>query len=180
MLRHEAERLRNRAGPVTETVENEIDRQLEDDRDAIAAGEAIPFPPAAPVSPRTPEAAQPVGQPGPQVAQPDRDAGAGRAAAGEVGLTTELTPEGEQSGHCLWCDQPYMPRTNGGKPQRFCSKDCRQDFYGACRDWAAAEVEAGRVSVSTVRTARNERARCVERDLLRNGPPGCHRSQEAP
>ena len=65
---------------------------------------------------------------------------------------------------CTWCGTEFEPRSNGGRPQRFCSTDCRHGFFAACRDWAVAEVEAGRVSVSTVRTARNERARCVERD----------------
>ena len=72
---------------------------------------------------------------------------------------------------CNWCGTEFEPRSNGGKPQRFCSKDCRQGFFAACRDWAVAEVEAGRLSVSTVRRGLEQRARCVERDPGHEPPP---------
>ena len=65
---------------------------------------------------------------------------------------------------CLWCGTEFEPRSNGGKPQRFCSAPCRREFEAACRAYAAAEVEAGRLSVSALRTALKQRARCVQRD----------------
>jgi hypothetical protein len=35
---------------------------------------------------------------------------------------------------CDHCGKAFKPRTNsGGKPQRFCSLDCRADFYAQCR-----------------------------------------------
>ena len=76
--------------------------------------------------------------------------------------------------NCLWCEAQFEPRASGGKRQRFCSKDCRQDFFTACRDWAVGEVEAGRISMSTVRMALQQRARCVQHDLgpARPRPPG--------
>ena len=40
---------------------------------------------------------------------------------------------------CTWCGSAYEFRSNGGSVQRFCSKDCRQDFNTACRIWAATE-----------------------------------------
>ncbi len=51
---------------------------------------------------------------------------------------------------CTWCGTAYEPRDNGGKPQRFCSKDCRHDFFAACRAWAAREFEDGRSKICKV------------------------------
>ncbi len=73
---------------------------------------------------------------------------------------------------CKWCGNSFEPRGNGGKPQRFCSKDCRENFNTACRIWAAGEYEAERVSIFDLRTAFYQRARCVQRDL----PQGTARS----
>ncbi len=65
---------------------------------------------------------------------------------------------------CTWCGTAYEPRSNGGSAQRFCSTPCRRAFDSACRIWAAAEYEAERVSIFTLRTALYQRARCVESD----------------
>ena len=77
---------------------------------------------------------------------------------------------------CVWCGAEFEPRATGGRRQRFCSTSCRQDFYGACRDWTVGEVEAGRVLVSTVRDARQQRARSLESGL---GPNGTQDAPEA-
>ncbi len=37
------------------------------------------------------------------------------------------------SGLCTWCGNPFEPRNNGGKQQRFCSTPCRRNFESACR-----------------------------------------------
>ncbi len=66
---------------------------------------------------------------------------------------------------CTWCGTAYEPRSNGGKPQRFCSAPCRRAFETACRIWAAAEYEAERVSIFELRTALHQRARSLQRDL---------------
>jgi hypothetical protein len=66
---------------------------------------------------------------------------------------------------CTWCGTAYEPRSNGGKRQRFCSAPCRRAFETACRIWAAAEYEAERVSIFTLRTALYQRARSLQRDL---------------
>ncbi len=66
---------------------------------------------------------------------------------------------------CTWCGTEYEPRSNGGKPQRFCSAPCRRAFETACRIWAAAEYEAERVSIFELRTAMYQRARSLQRDL---------------
>ncbi len=66
---------------------------------------------------------------------------------------------------CTWCGTAYEPRSNGGKPQRFCSAPCRRAFETACRIWAAAEYEAERVSIFALRTALYQRARSLGRDL---------------
>ncbi len=65
---------------------------------------------------------------------------------------------------CTWCGSQYEPRSNGGSAQRFCAAPCRRAFDSACRIWAAAEYDAGRVSIFALRTAFYERARCVESD----------------
>ena len=65
---------------------------------------------------------------------------------------------------CEWCGNSFAPRTNGGSRQRFCSQYCRQDFFTACRIWAAREYEAGRLTLSALRTALGQRARCVGAD----------------
>ncbi len=66
---------------------------------------------------------------------------------------------------CLWCGAGFRPRATGGSAQRFCSAPCRRAFDTACRIYAATEVNAGRLPVSTLRIALDQRARCVERDL---------------
>jgi len=44
-------------------------------------------------------------------------------------------PAIEESKRCEQCQQPFTPRTHtGGKPQRFCSMDCRTAFHAAQRD----------------------------------------------
>ena len=63
---------------------------------------------------------------------------------------------------CTWCGTEFEPRHNGGSAQRFCAAPCRRAFETACRIWAAAEYEAERLSILTLRTAFYERARCVE------------------
>ncbi len=65
---------------------------------------------------------------------------------------------------CTWCGTEFEPRSNGGQPQEFCSKDCRQDFNTACRIWAAQEYRAERVSIFTLRTCLYQRARSLQRD----------------
>ncbi len=65
---------------------------------------------------------------------------------------------------CTWCGTEYEPRSNGGKPQRFCSAPCRRDFETACRIWAAAEYEAERMSIFELKTALYQRARSLQRD----------------
>ncbi len=65
---------------------------------------------------------------------------------------------------CTWCGSQYESRSNGGRPQRFCSAPCRRAFEAACRIWAAQEYEAERVSIFTLRTALYQRARWLQRD----------------
>ncbi len=60
---------------------------------------------------------------------------------------------------CTWCDTGFTPR-NGGKAQRFCSTDCRTDYFAACRVWGEQEHREGRVPTETLRNALEKRARC--------------------
>ena len=66
---------------------------------------------------------------------------------------------------CLWCGTVFVPRLTGGSQQRFCCRDCRHDFHTACRRWAEQELEAGRLPLSALRKGRQQRARCVQRNL---------------
>ncbi len=70
---------------------------------------------------------------------------------------------------CTWCGTNFQPRNNGGSAQRFCSKDCRQNFNTACRIWAAHEYQAERVSIFELRKALQQHTRCVQRDLSSEG-----------
>ena len=66
---------------------------------------------------------------------------------------------------CTWCGTEFELRSNGGSAQRFCSKDCRQNFNTACRIWAAQEYRAERVSIFTLRTCLGQHTRSLGRDL---------------
>ena len=52
---------------------------------------------------------------------------------------------------CTWCGSPYESRSSGGSVQRFCSKDCRQDFNTACRIWATQDLQQIWASAGTRR-----------------------------
>ena len=53
---------------------------------------------------------------------------------------------------CRWCRRPFEPRRreSGGKPQRFCSHLCREDYHATVHRLALAEVEAGRVDLEAL------------------------------
>ena len=52
---------------------------------------------------------------------------------------------------CFWCEQPFLPRSSGGKPQRFCRSEHRQLFHSAARLWAESAVTAGLLSPAELR-----------------------------
>ncbi len=70
---------------------------------------------------------------------------------------------------CTWCGTEFEPRSNGSSAQRFCSKDCRENFNTACRIWAAQEYQAERVSIFELRRCLEQHTRCVQRDLAPQG-----------
>jgi endogenous inhibitor of DNA gyrase (YacG/DUF329 family) len=43
---------------------------------------------------------------------------------------------------CPWCSRPFTPRRSGGKPQRFCSPQCRRAFERELRAWARDQIAA--------------------------------------
>ena len=65
---------------------------------------------------------------------------------------------------CTWCGSPFEARATGGKRQRFCLPRCRRDYEAACRAYAEREHREGRVSVSDLRMALQQRARLLQRD----------------
>ena len=52
---------------------------------------------------------------------------------------------------CLWCDCLFKPRSNGGKPQRFCCGSHRIKFHDAARKWATDAVDAGQIPAAMIR-----------------------------
>lgn len=52
---------------------------------------------------------------------------------------------------CFWCEQPFLPRSSGGKPQRFCRPEHRRFFHAAARLWAESAVTAGLLSLAELR-----------------------------
>jgi len=62
-------------------------------------------------------------------------------------IVTEAAP-------CVWCGGAFVPRTTGGKAQRFCHPTCRRAFDAAGRRWVAEAIATGTLTV----------------DALRNGP----------
>lgn len=58
----------------------------------------------------------------------------------------------DQRLRCPWCDDPFVPRGDGGKRQRFCTARCRKKFHSAARRWAENEIMAGRLTVADLRT----------------------------
>ena len=65
---------------------------------------------------------------------------------------------------CEWCGNSFAPRTNGGKPQRFCSGDCRKQFHAACRLWGQDQGERGLLPISAWKCALAQRTRSPEGD----------------
>jgi hypothetical protein len=64
---------------------------------------------------------------------------------------------GTQSGHpthgaytCLWCGCPILPRTDGGRPRRFCHAQHRTAYYSAARRFVDQLVQQGRLPVAVL------------------------------
>lgn len=53
--------------------------------------------------------------------------------------------------NCIWCGGYFAPRLSGGSAQRFCSSSCRQSFHTASRRWVSAAVEAGVISIESLK-----------------------------
>lgn len=48
---------------------------------------------------------------------------------------------------CAWCQRGFVPRDDGGKPQRFCSARCRRAFDAAGRSWVGTALAQRRLGV---------------------------------
>ena len=82
---------------------------------------------------------------------------ASHAADLTVRLAENTADDAMSARACPWCGEPYLPRTNGGKAQRFCSEPCRRGFDRALRAWAQRQWAAGRVKIGAL-----QRARCSD------------------
>ena len=67
---------------------------------------------------------------------------------------------------CPWCGTSFMPRSDGGKPQRFCSSRCRRALDRALRAWARDQLTEGRVTVAEL-----QRERCPDGRRAARGRP---------
>ena len=72
---------------------------------------------------------------------------------------------------CMWCGEPFTPRTTGGRRQRFCLERCRRDFESGCRTWAEQAVASGLLPVLALKHALEQRARSVEAHSRPNAAP---------
>jgi len=63
------------------------------------------------------------------------------------------------SAACLWCSRSFLPRANGGKPQRFCSETCRRDLDTAARHWVTQQLADGVLTVTYLRECLQDNAR---------------------
>jgi hypothetical protein len=53
---------------------------------------------------------------------------------------------------CLWCGASFVPRTDGGKPQRFCGPACRRALDAAGRRWIAEALADGAVTLADLKS----------------------------
>jgi hypothetical protein len=56
---------------------------------------------------------------------------------------------------CLWCEQRFIPRRDGGKRQVFCRPVCRRAFDAAGRRWVAEAITSGMLTVDGLRNGPN-------------------------
>ena len=56
---------------------------------------------------------------------------------------------------CLWCSGLFMPRSDGGSVQKFCTAQCRNSYHLGARLWGLEQVERGLVPVSALKRATN-------------------------
>ena len=52
---------------------------------------------------------------------------------------------------CLWCNEEFTRRQNGGSRQRFCQSKCRAKFHKAARIWTEREIAEGRLTIEELR-----------------------------
>jgi hypothetical protein len=54
---------------------------------------------------------------------------------------------------CLWCREPFKPRSDGGRAQRFCSPVCRRALDRAARTWLREAVADGTLTLADLQKA---------------------------
>jgi len=54
---------------------------------------------------------------------------------------------------CPWCERPFIPRSTGGRPQRFCCERCRRAYERELRAWARNQIAAGGVTSAQLQRA---------------------------
>ena len=113
---------------------------------------------------------------------PEREAFAGIEDSELVRYCFKTSTQGADAmtSLCTWCGNEFEPRSNGGSTQRFCAKDCRENFNTACRIWAAREYQAERVSIFDLRTCLEQRARSLQRDPAPEGARPTRPAREHP
>ena len=64
--------------------------------------------------------------------------------------TLKKIPKGrtDMINQCKWCQRDYTPRSSGGSPQKFCSRECKHLFEKSIRQWAYNEHTKGSLNLS--------------------------------
>jgi hypothetical protein len=72
---------------------------------------------------------------------------------------------------CLWCQERFKPRSDGGSPQRYCSAACRRSFDGAARAWVRQAVDDGTLTLPYLQKAPQQRAHSLQRKVGSRATP---------
>ena len=48
---------------------------------------------------------------------------------------------------CLWCSQTFSEQHRGGSSQKFCCKQCKQQYEKSLRLWTLLQLEKEKISV---------------------------------
>ena len=100
----------------------------------------------------------------------------------EKAIPTQIQKEGRMSTCvCLWCQGRFKPRSDGGRPQRYCSPACRRSFDGAARSWVRQAVDDGSLTLPDLQKASPAtRALVTAQSRLVGLPGGAHERIASP
>jgi SOS response associated peptidase (SRAP) len=68
---------------------------------------------------------------------------------------TDREPSESGPASCIWCGRSFALRRTGGSAQKFCSTVHRQAFWTAARRWTIRAIEAGLLSIDSLKAAQS-------------------------